>query len=38
MAHCYTEKHSEQEVTLPEEFERHTALFSDEEANAFPPE
>jgi len=37
MAHCYTEEHGKQEVTLPEEFKCHTALFSDEEANAFPP-
>jgi len=37
MAHHYTEEHSKQEVTLPEEFKRHMALFSDEEANAFPP-
>ena len=37
MAHCYTEEHSKQEVTLPEEFKRHTALFLDKEANTFPP-
>jgi len=37
MAHCYTEEHSKQEVTLPEEFKCHMALFSDEEAKAFPP-
>ena len=37
MAHCYTEEHSKQEVTLPEEFKHHTALFSDKEAKAFPP-
>ena len=37
MAHCYTEEHGKQEVTLPEEFKHHMALFSDEEANAFPP-
>jgi len=37
MAHHYTEEHGKQEVTLPEEFKHHTALFSDEEANAFPP-
>jgi len=37
MAHYYTEEHSKQEVTLPEEFKRHMALFSDEEAKAFPP-
>jgi len=37
MAHCYTEEHGKQEVTLPEEFKRHMALFSDKEAKAFPP-
>jgi len=37
MAHHYTEEHSKQEVTLSEEFKHHMALFSDEEANAFPP-
>jgi len=37
MAHRYTEEHSKQEVTLPEEFKCHMALFSDEEANTFPP-
>ena len=37
MAHHYTEEHGKQEVTLPEEFKCHMALFSDEEANAFPP-
>jgi len=37
MAYHYTEEHSKQEVTLPEEFKRHMALFSDEEAKAFPP-
>ena len=37
MAHCYTEEHGKQEVILPKEFKRHMALFSDEEANAFPP-
>jgi len=37
MAHRYTEKHGKQEVTLPEEFKRHMALFSDKEAKAFPP-
>ena len=36
MAHRYTEEHSKQEITLPEKFKCHTALFSDEEANAFP--
>ena len=37
MAHKYTSEHGKEEVTLPEEFKRHTALFSDEEANKFPP-
>jgi len=37
MAHHYTEEHGKQEVTLPEEFKHHMALFSDEEAKAFPP-
>jgi len=37
MAHHYIEEHSKQEVTLPEEFKHHMALFSDEEANTFPP-
>ena len=37
MAHCYIEEHGKQEVTLPEEFKCHMALFSDEEAKAFPP-
>jgi len=34
--HRYTEEHGKQEVTLPKEFKRHMALFSDEEAKAFP--
>ena len=37
MAHRYTEEHGKQEVTLSKEFKRHMALFSDEEAKAFPP-
>ena len=37
MAHHYTEESGKQEVTLPEEFKCHMALFLDEEANAFPP-
>ena len=37
MAHRYTEEHSKQEVTLPEEFKRHMALFLDKEVKAFPP-
>jgi len=36
MAHHYIEEHSKQEVTLSEEFKCYMALFSDEEANAFP--
>jgi len=37
MAHRYTEEHGKQEVILSEEFKRHMALFSGEEAKAFPP-
>jgi len=37
MAYKYTSEHGKEEVTLPEEFKRHMALFSDEEANKFPP-
>jgi len=37
MAHKYASEHGKEEVTLPEEFKRHMALFSDEEANKFPP-
>jgi len=37
MAHKYASEHGKEEVTLPEEFKRHMALFSDEEANKFLP-
>jgi hypothetical protein len=37
MAHKYTLEHGTEEITLPEEFKHHAALFSDEEANKFPP-
>jgi len=37
MAHKYATEHGKEEVTLPEEFKRHTLLFSDEEANKFLP-
>ena len=37
MAHKYAEDNKKEEVQLPEEFKRHTALFSDEEASKFPP-
>jgi len=37
MAHKYAKENSKEEITLPEEFKRHTALFSDEEAKKFPP-
>jgi len=37
MAHKYAMEHGKEEVILPEEFKRHTLLFSDEEANKFPP-
>jgi len=33
----YASEHGKEEVKLPEEFKCHTALFSDEEANKFPP-
>ena len=36
MAYYYAEENGKQEVTLPEEFKHHMALFSDEEANTFP--
>jgi len=37
MAHKYAQEHDKEEVTLPTEFKEHAALFSDEEANKFPP-
>jgi len=37
MAHKYATEHGKEEVTLLEEFKHHTLLFSDEEANKFPP-
>ena len=37
MAHEYAKSHAKGEVTLPEQFKRHAALFSDEEAKKFPP-
>jgi len=37
MAHKYDQEHSKEEVKLPEQFKCHEPLFSDEEANAFPP-
>jgi len=37
MAHKYAEQHKKEEITLPEEFKQHAALFSDEEAKKFPP-
>ena len=37
MAHKYAEEHKKATVILPEELKRHVALFSDEEAKAFPP-
>jgi len=37
MAHKYAMEHGKEEVTLLEEFKRHTLLFSDEEANKFLP-
>jgi len=37
MAHKYNQENAKEEVKLPKEFIRHKALFSDEEANTFPP-
>jgi len=37
MAHKYVLEHGKEEVTLPEEFKCHMALFLDEEANKFLP-
>ena len=37
MAHEYAKSHQKEEVKLPDEFKRHAALFSDEEAKKFPP-
>ena len=37
MAHEYAKSHAKGEVTLPEQFKCHAALFSDEEAKKFPP-
>jgi len=37
MAHKYATEHAKAEVTLPDKFRRHAALFSDEEAKKFPP-
>ena len=37
MAHNLKSEHGKMEVTLPEGFKHHMALFSDEEANKFPP-
>ena len=37
MAHQYASTHGKAEVTLPAEFQRHAALFSDKEAKKFPP-
>ena len=37
MAHKYAQEHKKEEVVLPPEFKRHETLFSDEEANKFPP-
>jgi hypothetical protein len=36
MAHKYAEENKKEEVKLPKEFEKHVALFSDEEASKFP--
>jgi hypothetical protein len=37
MAHKYAEENLKEQVTLPEEFKQHMALFSDKEAKTFPP-
>jgi hypothetical protein len=37
MAHEYAKSHTKEEITLPEEFKRHAALFSNKEAKKFPP-
>jgi len=37
MAHKYAQEYKKEEVTLPPEFKRHKALFSNKEANKFPP-
>ena len=37
MAHQYAKEHAKEEVKLLERFKRHASLFSDEEANKFPP-
>jgi len=37
MAHKYVEEHGTTNVILLEEFKHHMALFSEEEANQFPP-
>ena len=36
MAHNFVEQHGKMDITLPDEFKRHAALFSDEEAKLFP--
>ena len=37
MAHKYATEHRKEEITLLDKFKCHMALFSDEEANKFPP-
>jgi hypothetical protein len=37
MAHKYAEENPKEQVTLPEEFKQHMALFLDKEAKTFPP-
>jgi hypothetical protein len=37
MAHKYAEENTKEKVKLPEQFKDHAALFSNEEANKFPP-
>ena len=37
IVHKYIQEHEKEKVVLPPEFKRHEALFSDKEANKFPP-
>jgi hypothetical protein len=36
MAHKYAKENPKEQVTLPDEFKQHAALFSDEDAKTFP--
>ena len=37
MAHRYAEENKKEDIQLPEQFKHHAVLFSNEEANKFPP-